>query len=188
MKRFLRSVRCGVMLGLSLVAMMLVPNVTRAADTSFSGVNDRGPIFDPLVFFTGHTRSWGVFENRQGEATEIIRTETSGRVVNGELRMEQDLYFSKRAHQHRSWRMRRVDAHHFEATANDLIGTARGDARGNTFVWTFTLATKPGNPLYNVSMTQRMYLQPDGRTMINRDTIRKFGVIVAEVTEQFRKL
>ncbi|HSI16038.1 MAG TPA: DUF3833 family protein [Chthoniobacter sp.] len=151
-------------------------------------MTDRGPAFDPMVFFNGHTRSWGVFENRSAEATEIIRTETSGRMIQGELHMEQDLYFSKRPKQHRSWRMHRVDAHHFEATANDLVGTARGESRGNAFVWSFTLATKPGNSLYNVRMTQRMYLQPDGRTMINRDTISKFGFIVAEVTEQFRKL
>ncbi len=37
-------------------------------------------------------------------------------------------------------------------------------------------------------MTQHMYLQPDGRTMINRDTIRKFGIAIAGVTEEFRHL
>ncbi|MEZ0255370.1 MAG: DUF3833 family protein [Chthoniobacter sp.] len=176
--------RCSALL----VLLCTASHVARASDTAFTGVTDRGPAFDPMVFFNGHTRSWGVFENRSAEATEIIRTETSGRMIQGELHMEQDLYFSKRPKQHRSWRMHRVDAHHFEATANDLVGTARGESRGNAFVWSFTLATKPGNSLYNVRMTQRMYLQPDGRTMINRDTISKFGFIVAEVTEQFRKL
>ena len=167
--------------------LFLLPGAVGAAESQFPGVADRGPAFDPLVFFTGHTRSWGVFENRAGEATSIIKTECQGRMVNGELRMEQDLYISQRPRQHRSWRMRRLDAHHFEATANDLVGTARGESRGNTFVWSFTLATKPGHPLYNVRMTQHMYLQPDGRTMINRDTIEKFGFILAEVTEEFRK-
>lgn len=32
-----------------------------------------------------------------------------------------------------------------------------------------------------------MYLQPDGRTMLNHTTIRKFGIVVAEVMEEFRK-
>jgi hypothetical protein len=36
-------------------------------------------------------------------------------------------------------------------------------------------------------MSQRMYLQPDGKTMVNHSTIRKFGIVVAQVTEQFRK-
>jgi hypothetical protein len=182
----LRQLSTGLLLTVFLA--VAAPMKGLAAQTQFSGVADRGPVFDPMEFFTGHTRSWGVFENRRGEATGIIRTETHGRIVAGELRMEQDLFFSGKPPQHRSWRMHRIDAHHFVATANDLVGTARGESRGNVFVWSFVLATKPGNPLGNVRMTQRMYLQPDGRTMINRDTIQKFGFVVAEVTEQFRKL
>ena len=112
-----------------------------------SAFADERPTFDPLKFYTGHTRSWGVFENTKGEPTERITTETWGRMVNGELRMEQDLYIGSKPRSHRSWRMRRIDAHHFEATANDVIGTVRGEAHGNAFFWSFTLALKPGNPL-----------------------------------------
>lgn len=158
-----------------------------ATTMPLSAFADGKPAFDPLKFFCGHTHSWGVFENRRGEATERITTETWGRMVDGELHMEQDLYIGTKPRSHRSWRMRRLDAHHFEATANDVVGTARGVASGNAFFWTFTLALKPGNPLFNVRMTQHMYLQPDGRTMVNRDTIRKFGFVVAGVTEQFRR-
>ena len=32
-----------------------------------------------------------------------------------------------------------------------------------------------------------MYLQPDGVTMVNRDTLTKAGLIIAEITEQFHK-
>ncbi len=91
------------------------------------------------------------------------------------------------AKQHRSWRIRKLDAHHYEATANDIVGTARGEASGNAFHWTFTLAASPGNPLANVQMTQSMYLQADGRSLINHTTIRKFGIAVAQVTETFRR-
>ena len=151
-------------------------------------VADSHPIFDPMRFYEGHTRSWGVFENGKGEPTERIVTETRGRLVGGELRMEQDLFMGSKPRQHRSWRMRRIDAHHFEATANDMVGTAHGEAWGNMFTWSFTLALKPGNPLFNVAMTQHMYLQPDGKTMINRDRVTKFGIFVAGVTEEFRHL
>jgi len=173
--------------GMILCGMLVAFALSADAAPPLSAAVAERPVFDPLAFFTGHTRSWGVFENAKGEPTAEIRTETWGKVVNGELRMEQDLYFGKKPRQHRSWRMRRIDAHHFEATANDIIGTAKGEAYGNAFRWTFSLATKPGNPLFNVQMTQHMYLQPDGKTMINRDTIRKFGKTVAGVTEQFRR-
>lgn len=170
---------------LSAVCISLFP---ARADQLKSVFENTRPIFNPLKYYTGHTRSWGVFENRGGEATQYLTTETWGHVVNGELRMEQDLYIGNKPRQHRSWKMRRVDEHHFEATANDMIGTAHGEASGCAFVWSFTLALKPGNPLFNVQMTQHMYLQPDGKTMINRDTIRKFGILLAEVTEQFQHL
>lgn len=147
-----------------------------------------GPEFDPMHFFTGHTRSTGVFENRAGAPTKRVQTETRGRMVGHELLMEQDLLVEGKPRQHRSWRMRRVDAHHFEGAANDIVGRVRGEAAGHHFHWTFTLALKPGCPLFNVRMTQHMYLQPDGRTMVNRSTIRKFGILVAQVTEQFRQV
>jgi len=159
----------------------------RAASLSPAEFADRRPVFDPVRFFSGHTRSSGVFENRAGEPTTRVRTETRGRMVGDELRMEQDLFIDGKPRQRRFWRMRRLDDHHFEGTANDIIGTVRGEARGNYFRWTFTLALKPGNPLFNVRMTQHMYLQPDGRTMLNRSTIRKLGIVVAQVTEQFRR-
>ena len=66
------------------------------------------PVFDPVKFFTGHTRSWGVFENGRGEPTAVITTETRGRVVGGELRMEQDLWIGSKPRQHRSWKVRRL--------------------------------------------------------------------------------
>ncbi len=103
------------------------------------------------------------------------------------MRIEQDLSLGETKPQHRSWKIHRLDAHHYEATANDILGTARGEAYGNAFHWNFILALSPGNPLANVRMSQWMYLQPDGRTMVNHSTIAKFGIVVAQVTEQFRK-
>jgi hypothetical protein len=32
-----------------------------------------------------------------------------------------------------------------------------------------------------------MYLQPDGKTLVNRDTLTEAGVIVTEITESFVK-
>ena len=102
--------------------------------------------------------------------------------------MEQDLFMGSKPRQHRSWRMHRIDAQHFEASANDVLGVVRGETQGNMFAWSFTLVLKPGNPLFNIRMTQYLYLHPDGKTMINRDTASKFGVFVAGVTEEFRLL
>ena len=145
------------------------------------------PLLDPVSFFSGHTKSAGVLENRDGAPTQRVETETNGHVSAGVLALEQELRFSDGKKQHRSWRIRRMDEHHFEATANDVVSVARGEAYGNVFHWELGLMLSPGNPLANVRMSQWMYLQPDGRTLLNHTTIRKFGVVVAQVTEQFRR-
>lgn len=149
---------------------------------SFAG---DGPSFDPIVFFQGGIKSWGVLENRSGEPTDIVLTEGRG-VAEGPdgVHFPQRVTVGKEAPTGRDWHMRRVGPGRFEATANDMVGTAHGEAAGRAFHWTWTLALKPGNPLTNVTMDQWWYLQSDG-SMLNRTIISKLGVVVAEVTEHF---
>lgn len=146
------------------------------------------PAFDPLVFFTGRTESTGVMENRRGVPVKHVRTSTHGTWHGDVLKLEQDLMFDEDPPTHRSWKLRRTGAHAFEGTANDMVGTTRGEAHGPVFHWAFTLAVSPGNPLANVRMSQWMYLQPDGRTMVNHTTITKAGIVLRQVTEQFRRV
>ena len=103
--------------------------------------------------------------------------------------IEQDLVFEKRQrHNHRSWQIVRLDDHHLEATANDIIGTAHGQVFGPMFQWSFRLKDASGNPLKTVRMSQYMYAQSDGKTLIIRTLIRKAGIIVIAITEQFHKV
>lgn len=170
----LRTIFC------STAAALLVSGCASMKPSDFAA---NRPTFDPVAYFTGHTTSSGVLETRGGKPKERVMTETSGRREGNVLVLEQDLHFSTRPTQHRSWRIRKLDEHRYEATANDMIGVARGEAYGNVFHWSFTLSLSPGNPLANVRMSQWMYLQPDGRTMANHSTIRKFGFVAAQVTE-----
>lgn len=110
-----------------------------------------------------------------------------GRRDGDALLITQDFTFEDGRKQQRLWRIRRIDDHRYEATANDVVGVSRGLAYGNTFHWAYTLALRPGNPLANVRFNLRMYLQADGETMINRVTISKLGVVVAQTTEYFQR-
>ncbi len=145
------------------------------------------PSLDPVAFFARRTVSSGVIENTITGSKRRVTTRTLAHRDGETLRLEQDLVFSDGTRQHRSWRIRKLEAHHYEATANDMVGVARGEASGNAFHWSFTLALAHGNPLANVRMTQAMYLQPDGRSLTNHTTIRKLGFVVARVNETFRR-
>lgn len=145
------------------------------------------PRLDPAAYFTGQTSSRGVFENRAGEPARRFTSTANGHWEGGALTLDQAFVYEDGKTQERHWRIRRLDAHRFEATANDVAGIARGEAYGNAFRWEYTVALSPGNPLMNVHLTQWMYLEPGGRTMVNRATIKKFGVELAQVTEYFVK-
>jgi len=145
------------------------------------------PLLDPMKFFAGHTHSWGIFESRSGDPKETLQTETWGHLEGGALHFEQDLLFGEGKKKHRSWLIRRVDHRHYTAVGTGIVGTAQGEAYGNVFHLDFTLDALPGNPLGHVHMSQWMYLQADGVSLVNRDTLTKAGLIVTEITELFRK-
>ena len=54
------------------------------------------------------------------------------------------------------------------------------------FHWRWVLKGGPGKPPFDVAMDQWMYLLDDG-SMLNRTTVRKLGIILAEVTEHFAR-
>lgn len=145
-----------------------------------------GPlVFDPVRFFGGTIQSWGVLENRSGEPTSVVTTDGIGQAEGPDgVHFLQHLHVGSDAPTIRDWHMRRVGPGRFEATANDMVGTAHGEASGRAFHWTWTLALHPGNALTNVTMDQWWYLLDDG-AMLNRTIITKLGVVVAEVTEHF---
>jgi hypothetical protein len=142
------------------------------------------PAFDPIKFWTGRTASWGVVENRDGAPTAIITTTTVS-TPEGANGMHMIQHVMTGGHDTvRDWHICRTSPGHFEATANDIVGAARGSPSGRTLHWVWTLAAKPGNCLFNVRMEQWMYLADNG-TLMNRTVITKFGVRLAEVSEQF---
>ena len=144
-----------------------------------------GPAFDPLRFWTGHVRSWGVLENRSAEPDDIVTTDCVGELeAPDRLHMTQLLTLGDGSVRSRDWHMRRIAPGRYQATASDMVGTASGTASGRAFHWSWVLATRPGNRLFDVTLDQWMYLMPNG-TMLNRTSIRRLGITLAEVTEQF---
>jgi hypothetical protein len=145
--------------------------------------------FEPDTYFTGHVRSWGVMENRSGEPRRKFTTDSVGKKeANGDTMIRQVFTHQDGSTQERIWHVHKVDSHHFEGTANDVVGVAKGVADGNVFRWEYTIALKPGNPLANVHLRQWMY-QPEGNSnLFTRVLVTKWGLKVGQVTESFEKL
>ena len=93
------------------------------------------PLFEPGVYFNGPTHSWGIIESRGGEPDQVLTTQTQGHWEGGTFHFEQDLLFEKEKGQHRSWLIRRVDAHHYTATGMGIVGEAREKLTEMFFTW-----------------------------------------------------
>ena len=135
-------------------------------------------------FFEGHNRSWGVFENTDGAPKRSFVCDSFGtRARDGSLTLDQHFRFSDGKTQKRLWHIRRVDATHWEATANDMIGTARGECVGNALYWEYNIQVDAKNPLTVVHLRQWIY-QPEGTdTVMTRLVGTKLGLTLFEVTE-----
>jgi hypothetical protein len=88
--------------------------------------------------------------------------------------------------QRRIWRLTKHADGRYTGTADDVVGTANGQTRGNAFRWNYTLALPVDGKVYNVDLDDWMYLIDD-RVMLNRATMSKFGFRLGEITLSFTK-
>ena len=138
----------------------------------------------PEIFFAGETSASGVVENRAGAPTRRFHVKGSGVALpDGSFRLEQRVTIDQDAPQMRTWVMRRLDSHRYTGTLTDASGTVEGEAYGDLFHLRYPMKTPFGG-----QMEQWMYLQPDGRTVMNEATIRVFGVVVAHLSERITQV
>lgn len=171
----------------TIAALLLIGLASCSSPLPMARFADDKLRFDPIAFFSGHVASWGVVEDRSGAPTGRVLTDCRGEPDGPDgLHMAQRLEFEDGSVQQRDWHVRRTGPQSYEATANDMVGTAVGEASGRVFHWRWVLATAPDNRLADVTLEQWMYLT-DGGTMMNRTVITKLGIVVASVTEHFAK-
>ena len=138
------------------------------------------PEMRPEVFFAGSTSSSGVLENRSGAPTRQFHVTGRGQSLpDGTFQLTQIVSFDHDAPRTRTWLLRRLDAHRYGATLTDATGPVHGEAYGNLFHLTYPMASPPGG-----RMEQWLYLQPDGRTVVNEATVSLLGVTAAHLSER----
>lgn len=158
-------------------AASLTACATPLSPTTFVG---QGPEMRPERFFLGETTSWGVLETRGGAPSRTIRVEGHGRIeLDGTLVLDQTVRYVDRKPDQREWRLRKTGPDLYEGTLTDASGPVRAEVSGNLFHLRYPLKAAPGG-----SMEQWMYLQDDGRTVLNVGTARVLGVAVVRLSER----
>ena len=137
-------------------------------------------------YLNGRLQAHGLFTDRSGRVVKRFTVELLGRWQGSEGVLEEDFYYSDGSTQRRVWRLQDLGAGRYTGQADDVVGTAQGQTRGNAFHWNYTLNLPVDNSVYEVQFDDWMYLMND-KVMLNKASMHKFGIYLGEVTLSFAK-
>jgi len=144
------------------------------------------PVLDLRTYFNGTVDAWGVFTDRSGKVVKRFTVVMQCSWQGDEGVLDEDFTYSDGTKQRRVWRITRGADGRYTGRADDVVGEARGQARGNALRWSYTLALPVDGRVWHVDFDDWMYLMDD-KVMLNRATMRKWGVTLGEVTLSFTK-
>lgn len=145
------------------------------------------PTLDLRQYFNGPLVAHGVFTDRGGKVQRRFTVQMVGRWQGEEGVLEEDFIYSDGKTERRVWRLRHLGDGRYSGRADDVVGEARGEARGNALRWQYTLALPVDGRVWEVQFDDWMY-QMDDKVMLNKARMSKFGIELGEVTLAFRKL
>ena len=137
-------------------------------------------------YFAGETGAIGLFHDRWGRLRRQFSADMIGTVDGDSLHLHEVLAYDDGEQETRDWHLKKVGAHGYEGTCENVVGKARGEVSGNTFRWQYDFQLRIGARLVTVRFDDAMYLQAGG-LLINRVKVSKFGVTLGECTIIFFK-
>ncbi len=168
----------------SLILVLLVaPAIAGCvAAMPLAGFEAAGPAMRPDVFFAGHTAGWGVLTTRGGRPARRFTVAGEGAMqADGRFRLQQTVSWGDGHSETRQWLMTADGRGGYAATLSDAAGPVRGEVRGNVFHLRYRLRSPA------VMMEQFLYLQADGRHVLNTATVTALGVPVAHLSEMITR-
>ncbi len=144
------------------------------------------PALDLQQYFNGTLDAYGIFTDRSGQVVKRFSVVMVCTWNGNEGTLDEDFTYSDGTKQKRVWHLTKQADGHFVGRADDVVGEALGESRGNTLHWNYTLALPVDGTVYQVQFDDWMYLMGE-RVMLNKATMSKFGVRLGEVTLSFTK-
>ena len=101
--------------------------------TSCSGKNmkptdfkDQKPRLIIEDYLSGHVKAWGSLQNRSGKVTRQFSADLNGTWDGKTLILDEEFNWSDGEVQKRQWKINKLDEHHYEGVAGDVVGKAKG--------------------------------------------------------------
>ena len=137
-------------------------------------------------YLSGNVKAWGVLQNRSGKVTRQFKADLNGEWDGSKLVLNEVFNWNDGEKQTRQWVINKIDEHNYEGTASDVVGTAKGYSYGPAFKFEYVLLVPVKGKNIKITFDDWIFMQDD-RVAINRATMTKFGIKVAELTVMFVK-
>ena len=140
------------------------------------------PAFDLYQFFSGDVKAWGIVQNRSGEVVQRFVVDIDGSVDGDTLTLDESFnYGVGDGPTSRTWTIVKQSDNSYVGRASDIDGPATGTSFGNAFNFHYEMDLPVDDTTYSVTFDDWFWAFDDS-TMMNRSYIRKFGIVMAEVT------
>lgn len=142
---------------------------------------DKTPEFIPQEYFNGKMTAYGLVKDRSGK---IIRT-FKGILIGswdekGIGTLDEKFVYDDGEELTRVWTLKPTGEKSFDATAHDIVGTAKMKSLGNTVMIDYVMRVPYNDSTIDISVRDWLHLQEDG-VIINHSKMKKFGFTVGEL-------
>jgi len=146
----------------------------------------RGPAMALEDILTGRTYAYATFE-RGGVLDRTFQVEAVGRWDGSALTLEEYFLYDDGETDQRTWTFEKTGPTRYVGTAPDIIGDAEVEVFGDAayFDYVVDLEMADGSTV-QVQFQDRLY-RVSQDVIVNRATVKKFGLVVGQVTVVFFK-
>ena len=171
-----------------LLSFILILLLNNCSDSSMKPIDfkDKKPRLIIENYLSGHVKAWGILQNRSGKVTRQFSANLNGAWDGKQLILDEKFNWSDGEVQTRQWKIKKIDNHNYEGTAGDVVGKAKGYSYGPAFKFEYVLLVPIKGKEIKITFDDWIFLQDD-KVAINRATMTKFGIKVAELTVFFQK-
>lgn len=163
------------------IALLAATLLLTACSKTVLDYRQQTPVLKLDEFFAGSGRAYGVLHDWRGRQTLRFTADLCGEWQQGRGDLYEVFYFSDGRIEQRHWRLQQDSSGKISGTAGDVVGEASGQLAGNALYWQYVLRIPYDGSTLDVTVKDWLYLI-DPQNLINRTTMHKFGLKVAELT------
>lgn len=166
---------------------LLLLSVSGCSSVNFNQLSSKGPDFNFVDYFEGHTRASGWFADRFGNVKRHFCGDFYGAAKGDIFELDEVLFYSDGVIEKRVWDVSIGPDGQFSAESESLVGAAIGVQQGSGLHLHYIMNVMiADDKFWKLTMNDYMFYQPD-RSLHNMTEVKKWGLRIGNVSTQYYK-